>query len=354
MFSSTPRCISGHECPFTLFCATCGGMVVYRDLVAGLTELPRAEVKLEGTSGLLVGVSPFAGEGAFFCSLDADVKEERTVDRLRLKQISGGAWLDYCRADRGLIDSWLRANSFFRSVHKMVVLDLAHPLSVLTVLSLPLDQSLVVVGLAAGEGSTPMEQNTSHVALEASMRRKLPIVVASRDEVAKMSYFLGREGLVTGFAAFEKPLESMLEAMPAMQDALYGDARLGVVVHRLMVLASASDAVYRSPSEAARALKALTESQGVANASSVLMIGSAARGRSGEMKSAIDVFLQGMDEVVASKRVTLSRRDVEEVYDLMAVLGTEEWSSKDAAWMGYESIANKSWELSVEGLVALL
>ena len=209
-----PKCTNGHDSGLVLYCATCGEPVRYREAVQELAEVPRAEVTLEETAVLFGGVPQFPVGGAFACTIGVDTKGERAFDRLTLKQLSGGAWPDYSKSYAKEARSWMEANGFLDTPHKLVILDLASPAAVLTITSIPGGLGTVVVGVAADGGCTPVEQNATYVSLEAASRRALPMIVVRRGDVERMTYYTGEEGLVTGYSAFARPLSTLMGALP--------------------------------------------------------------------------------------------------------------------------------------------
>ena len=346
------RCASGHLAGLALFCSACGAPVLYEKAVQEQAEIPRVGVQLEETAVLFAGTAPFPVAGAFSCRIDVDVKGERTVGRLCLEQLSGGAWPDYCKAYGKEVGSWLGANGFLGTPGKLIVLDLASPASVLLMSSLPANVGAVVVGIAADGGSTPVEQNASFVAMEAASRRRLPLLVVPRGDVRRMTCYRAQEGLVTGYQAFAGLLSALVETLPQLQDSIYGDARLGVVPHLLAGVVSASDAVYRTPAEAAKALRGLVlaRAEGV---SSVILVSSGPKAKAGELERASGAFLDGMDDLIASRRLSLAREE-EGVYDMRAVVGVEKLGVVKDVKKGYETIVKKDRGLGVEGLQAFL
>ena len=176
--------------------------MLFEEAVEGLAAIPKVDVELEETAVLFAGPPPFPTPGAFSCRVEVGVKGEKAVDRLLLKQLSGGAWPDYCKAYREEVRGWLAANGFIGTPRKLVVLDLASPTSVLLVSSLPADLGAVVVGIAADGYSTPVEQNFTYVAVEAARKKGLPMVVVPHGDVGRMTCYRAGEGLVTGYPAF--------------------------------------------------------------------------------------------------------------------------------------------------------
>ena len=265
--------------------------------------------------------------------------------------MSGGAWPDYCKAYREEEKGWLGANGFLGTPRKLVVLDLASPVSVLLLSSLPVNVG-VVVGIAADGDSTPVEQNATYVAIEAASRRRLPMVVVPRGDVGRMTCYRAEEGLVTGYPAFVGPLSGLVETLTQVQDSIYSDARLGVVSHLLAGVVSASDAVYRTPAEAAKALRGLVQGR-AEGISSVLLIGSGPKAKAGELERAFGTFIDGIGDLIASRKVSLTRGDGD-VYDIVAAVGAEKLGVVESVRKGYETIAKKDGGLGVEGLQAFL
>ncbi|MDG7008025.1 MAG: hypothetical protein JRN06_07250 [Nitrososphaerota archaeon] len=347
-----PRCANGHLAGLALFCGACGAPVLFEKAVQDQASIPKVDVELEETAVLFAGLPQFPTPGAFSCRLEVDTKGEKAVDRLSLKQLSGGAWPDYCRAYRDEVKGWLGANGFLGTPRKLVVLDLSGPTSVLLVSSLPADIGAIVVGIAADGDSTPVEQNATYVAMEGASRRRLPMVVVPRGDVSRMTCYRAEEGLVTGYPAFVGPLSGLMEALTQLQDSVYSDARLGVVPHLLAAVVSASDAVYRTPAEAAKALRGLVlgRAEGV---SSVLLVGSGPRAKAGELERAFGAFNDGIGDLIASRKVSLVRGEGD-VYDIIAVAGVEKLGVGKDVKKGYETIAEKDGGLGVEGLQAFL
>ena len=141
---------------------------------------------------------------------------------------------------------------------------------------------------------------------------------------------------MTGYSAFARPLSTLMGALPQLQDSVYGDARLGVLPHLLVGVVSASDAVFRAPSDAARALRGLVGGRGE-GVSSAHLVGAGPKARAGDLGKAFDAFLEGLGDLMASRRVTHARGEGE-VYDIVAVLGVEKLGVAEEVRKGYETI----------------
>src|SRR5438445_11688185 len=92
-----------------------------------------------------------------------------------------------------------------KSTDKFLVIDTTKPISVVAISLIKTLEHTAVIAVVADEESTPMEQNTSYVALNLALKKDLPVIAITEGYEGEMLYFTEESGFATGRDSMSQP-----------------------------------------------------------------------------------------------------------------------------------------------------
>ncbi len=345
-----PKCANGHDCGWAIVCTQCGAGVSYRQEFEQLALLPSVDVVYEQTAVLFAGLHQAGIRGAYTAEVILQEFPEITGKALALKMIAGATWLDYHREYRQEISSWLRLVAFGRSKYRIVVVDTTKFLSVLALDAV--DPGTIVLALMPSKDSTPVEQNTSYVALQVALKRGLPVILATNRYVKELTFVKEGEGLITGEKALEQIIEQLVRSVRSIQDFLAVDSRLGVRVHCFSAVISASNSVYKRYED-------IFEVQEFENSvetfpdevHTVYLLGSARKDVQMVIGQAFERYTKRMQELTSAQAAMSERNDLGSHYDVLLLFGVNESLMDGLLKEGYLSVAERAGNLTAEEIL---
>ncbi len=346
-----PKCARGDDCGWVLFCPKCGADVSYKQSFDQLPLLPPVDPVYEDTSILFVGLRSFEIRGAYTAEAFLQESPDTSGKTLALRIIPGATWLDYHRAYKSEMSSWLRLIAFGRSRFRMVVVDTTKFLSVLALEAV--DAGTIVLALAPNRDSTPMEQNTGYVALRTALRRGLPVILASNQYVKDLALVKEGEGLLAGQKAMELIIGQFVQAIRDIQDFVVMDSRIGIKLHCFSAVISASNRVYKTYDD-------LFKVQEFENSLEVFpdevhtayLIGSARKEAQPTMGQAFERYTKKIPNLTSARAALRDRSDGGNLYDVIMLFGVNESLIDGLMKDGYRSVAEKAGNLTAEEIMS--
>jgi hypothetical protein len=245
-----PRCQNGHEQRLGLKCLTCGSELSYRGSLEELRSLPKVEPNYGKVSILAVGYQKLSLQADFVGAVSAGQTDAKTSTTFQVANIRGGSWLDFRKKHLEELRRWMALVGIGKSTDRFLVIDTTSPLSVLALSALPKLEHTAVIALTADQDSTPVEQNTSYVALSLALKKGLPVVALSESFEKEMLYFTEDRGFATSADAMSRLLEPLLGAADDLMDLLERDLTLGIKMHCLSAIVAGSRSVYGTATNA--------------------------------------------------------------------------------------------------------
>lgn len=345
-----PKCPNGHEQRLGLKCLTCGAELSYRGSLEALLELPEVEPDYGKSSVLSVGYprAPFLAD--YVAEVSSGPADLQTAAAFQVAGMRGGSWLDFKDKYLGELRRWLSLVGIGRSRETLVVVDTTNPLSVLAISALPEVEHAVVVAVAADQDSTPVEQNTSYVALSLALKRGIPIIALSETFEKGMLYFTEDKGFATKADALARLVEPLLAAADDLMDLMERDMKLGIKMHCLSAVLAGSKSVYGIATNAYTAQSySISMGKTPDDYKTVHSLAFSRKGDEGEFEKSFGVFRNRKFKGALSAEFRF-RETPSPLYDLITIYGMgSDVSLQDIAG-GYHAILQSVPELSAEGL----
>lgn len=344
-----PRCSNGHEQRLGLRCATCGLDLSYRGSVDEMQDLPKVEPNYGKVSVITAGFPKLSVKADYVGGVSTGQAALQTPTSFQVASIRGGSWLDYNKEHLEELRRWMKLIGVEKSTDRFVVLDATDPLSVLTLTALPeLDHS-AVIAVVADEGSTPVEQNTSYVALSLALKKGLPVIAVNETFEGEMLYFTEDKGFATGVDALSRLLDPLLAAADDLMDLLERDTRMGIKTHCLSAVVAASKNVYGTATNAFLAqsydLSMGAQPDQYQTVHSIVF----SRGDSrGEFEKGFGAFRNRKFKGALSAEFRF-RETESPLYDLVTIYGMSSDASFQGMAAGYKAIVQNMPQLSAEG-----
>ncbi len=238
------KCPNGHEQRLGLRCDSCGAEISYRQSVSELLELPKVNPDYGKISVLMVGCPKLAVKADYVGEISVAQADAQTSTSFQVAGIRGGSWLDFQTKYADQLRRWMNLVGVGRSRDRILVVDTTDPIAVLALSALPpLDHS-ALVAIVADQDSTPVEQNTSYVALSLALKKGIPVIALSETFEREMLFFTEDRGFATSGDALSRLLEPLISAADDLMDILQRDMKLGISMHSLSAILSGSKAVY--------------------------------------------------------------------------------------------------------------
>jgi len=245
-----PKCPNGHEQRLGLRCSNCGAEMTYREAVNRLRTLPTVQPDWGKVSVLCVGYRKLSLPVDYSGEIMIGSTNAKTASSFQAVSIRGGSWLDFLKQYGKDLRRWMELIGIEKASNSFIVVDTTNPLSVLTISALPKLQHTAVIAIIADDDSTPVEQNTSYVALSLCLKKGIPVIALSETYEKEMLFFTEERGFATSGDAIARLLQTLIAAADDVMDILERDQRLGVKIHCLSAIVAASRTVYGSANNA--------------------------------------------------------------------------------------------------------
>ena len=243
-----PSCEKGHEQGLWLKCQVCGSTVCFMDATEQFASLPKVEPDYGKASILYVGVPPARDVKGYRLVVSSGDAPKRTKDEYVLTNMKGGTWHDYYSRNGADLSRWLKVVAFGKSQLKLLFVDTTSPLAVLAIASLPPEGQTAVVATFADPESTPMEKNTSYVAISAAVKHGLPVLAVPQSLVRQSTIVEGNGSALVQEDAVSLAVGGLLRQMDGLMDFLERDRHIGVLFHLLSPVLSGSLQIYGTAS----------------------------------------------------------------------------------------------------------
>jgi hypothetical protein len=345
-----PRCPNGHEQRLGLKCTTCGAGLSYRDSIEELRSLPKVEPDYGKVSILTVGYPRLLLKADYVGEISAGQADLKTPTAFEVESIRGGSWLDFNKKYLQELRRWMALVGVGKSTDMFLVVDTTDPLSVLMLSALPKLEHAAVIAVVADQDSTPVEQNTSFVALSLALRKGLPVIQLSETFEREMLYFTEDRGFATKEDAVSRLLESLLAAADDLMDLLERDLKLGIKMYCLSAIVAGSKSVYGIATNAFMAqsynLSMGTKPEECQTLHSIVF---SRREDEGEFEKSFGVFRNRKFKGALNAEFRFHETG-SPLYDLVTIYGMSSDASLKNITPGYQAIVGSMPELSAEGV----
>jgi len=344
-----PRCPNGHAQRLGLKCLVCGEALSFRDSMDELCDLPKVEPDYGKVEVVAVGYPLLSLKADYVGEISAGLADLKTPTAFEVASIRGGSWLDYSRKHLEELRRWMTLVGIGKSTDRLLVMDTTDPLSVLALSALPKLEHTVVIAVVADQDSTPVEQNTSYVALSLALRKGFPIIALTETFEGDMLYFTEDRGFAAGDDALSRLLESLLGAADDLMDLLERDMKLGVQVHSLSAIVAGSKSVYGIATNAFMAQSyGLSMGAKPEECQTVHSLVFSREESKGEFEKSFGVFRNRKFKGALNAEFRF-HDTASPLYDLVTIYGMRTDASLQDIAPGYQAIVGSMPELSVEG-----
>ncbi|HEV2389565.1 MAG TPA: hypothetical protein VGS04_02460 [Nitrososphaerales archaeon] len=344
-----PNCPNGHAQRLGLKCQTCGAAISYRDSIEDLRELPRMEPNFGKIEVITVGYPGLSLKADYVGEIFVGQADAKSSTSFEVASIRGGSWLDFSKKYLGELRRWMTLVSIGASTDRFLIVDTTDPLSVLLLSAFPKLEHTAVIAVVADQNSTPVEQNTSYVALSLALSKGFPIVALSETFEGRMLYLTEDRGFAAEAAALSRLLESVLGAADDLMDLLERDLKLGIKMHCLSAIVAGSKAVYGMATNAFLAqsydLSMAAKDDDCQTVHSLAF----SRGESeGEFEKSFGAFRNKRFKGALNAEFRF-HETASPLYDIVTIYGMRSDASLQGLSQGYQAIVGSVPELSVEG-----
>lgn len=345
-----PKC-NGHESELGWRCSVCGASISYKEACRELLQVPKVEPKFQPVAALFVGIKPSVRSAAVLSILEGET-ESMSKDAFVATRANGSAsWLDLRSRYRERVEGWLGAVGFRAATYRMVVVDTTDPLSVLAISSVQ-TRGTVVLAVIADSESTPLQQNTSYVALKLATKVGLPVVVCSKAYADEAAFFVEGEGFKVGAMALEKIVNLFESVIDDATKFMAEEMKLGVSLHCFSATLTASDAVYKSPDDALSVQMHATSLDVYPDEVQTVFLAAFASDVFAQeiVRSFTRYRVKTMKGVITAGQKVYARVGDPRFYDLLLVYGLRESQVFPLLADGYQKVAEMAPELKEEAL----
>ena len=320
-----PSCQNCHATVWDLNCPDCNTPIPYDQLIKEVINLPEVEVRFEDLTVIFVGLEPTEVKEAYVAKIAIDGEYAEASTSLTLEKIDGGTWLDYSKRYSDSIDGWLRRVGYTYSKYKLIIVNTTSPISIAAINSSLLIGNETIIAITAEDSSTPLNKNTSYVALKKMYEKGQSIVLVEEGYFKNLTYFDEDQGLITGETAFKKIITNLAYNIQILNHFIEGDKRLGITTHTISTLLSASDQVYTS-------IKVLFEIHAYMNSVegvdedylSIHLLGLSSRELRPKIEDAFKSYYVGFKDLLNSEVVVHENSSRYNFYDLYILYGLSE------------------------------
>ena len=344
-----PRCPNGHVQRLGLKCLACGEALSYRDSIDELGALPRVEPDYGKVEVITVGYPKLSVEANYVGAIYSGQEDRKTAAAFEVASIRGGSWQDFGKKYLQELRGWMTLVGIGKSTDRFLVVDTTDPLSVLALSAIPKLDHTAVIAVVADQDSTPVEQNTSYVALSTALGKGFPVIALSETFEGEMLYFTEDKGFATDSEALSRLLESLLSAADDLMDLLERDLKLGIKVHCLSAVVAGSKNVYGTATNAYLAqsydLSMGAEPEEYQTVHSLVF---SRRESRGEFEKSFGVFRNRKFKGALNAEFRF-HESPSQLYDLVTIYGMRGDTALQGIASGYQAIVASVPELSVEG-----
>jgi hypothetical protein len=344
-----PKCPNGHEQRLGVKCATCGAALSYRGAVEELVTLPKVEPYYGKVAVIAAAYPKLELKADYVGEISVGASDLQSPNGFQVASIRGGSWLDYNNKHLLSLRRWMTLIGIGKSTDRFLVVDATDPLSVLTLTALPPLEHTAVIAVVADQESTPVEQNTSYVALSLALKKGLPVIALSETFEREMQYFTEDKGFATKGDALSMLLAPLLGAADDLMDLLERDLSLGIKVHCLSAILAGSKSVYGTATNAFMAqsydLSMAAKLEQYQTVHSLAFSRSEAKG---EFEKSFAVFRNRRFKGALNAEFRFREKD-SPVYDLVTIYGISSEASLQDMTAGYQAIVQSMPQLSAEG-----
>ncbi len=326
------------------------GPLLSRDSLEELRSLPKVEPDYGKVSILAVGYPRLSLRADFVGEVSAGQADLKTSTAFQVASIRGGSWLDFQKKYLHELRRWMALVGIGKSTDRFLVVDTTNPLSILALSALPKFEHTAVIAVAADQDSTPVEQNTSYVALSLALKKGLPIIALSETFEREMLYFTEDRGFATNADALSRMLEPLLGEAEDLMDLLERDTRLGIKMHCLSAIVAGSKSVYGIATNAYMA-QSYNISMGAKpdEYRTVHSLVFSQRESKGEFEKSFGVFRNRKFKGALNAEFRFHETE-SPLYDLVTIYGMKGDASLQSIRGGYEAIVGSVPELNAEGV----
>jgi hypothetical protein len=343
------KCPNGHDQRLGLKCRICGSDLSYRSSIEALRTLPKVDPEYGKVSVVTVESPGLQVKADYFGEIASGQSDLRTANSFQAAAIRGGSWIDYQRKYLQDLRRWMKLVGMDKSTDKFLVIDTTRPVGVLVISALPKLEHTALIAVVADEDSTPVEQNTSYVALSLALKKGVPVIALSKSFEREMLFFTEDRGFATGGGAMSRLLAPLLEAADDFMDLLERDLKLGVKMHSLSAIVAGSKSVYGAVTNALTA-QSYNVSLGtkLEEYRTVHSFVFSTRDSEAEFEKSFGAFRNRKFKGALSAELRFHETS-SPLYDLLTVYGLKGDSSLQTISAGYEAIVKSVPELSVDG-----
>jgi hypothetical protein len=344
------RCPNGHEQRLGLRCALCNAELSYRSSVNDLRLLPKVTPDYGHIAILTVGYRGLSLAADYIGEISSGDTDAKTSTNFQVANIRGGSWLDLQKKYQDDLRRWIALVGVDKSTDKFLVVNTTNPLSVLALSSLPKLEHTAVIAVAADQDSTPVEQNTSYVAISLALKRGLPVVALSDTFEKEMLYFTENRGFVARADAMSRLLQTLLGAADDLMDLLEKDRRLGIKLHCLSAVVAGSKTVFGVVTNAftAQAYNASigAKPEGYQTVHSLVFSDEESRP---EFEKSFGVYRNRKFKGAISAELRFHENG-SQLYDMITIYGLKDEAFLETIAHGYQAIVGSLPELNAEGV----
>ncbi len=344
-----PSCPNGHTDVWDLVCGQCKAQLPYDQELKTTLEVPVADVHFEDTTVLFIGIKPVTVNGTYVSEVTIGDEQSAKVNSLTLGKIDGGTWLDYAEKYASPLNKWMKCCGFQYSKHKMLVVNTLNPLSILALKNLLIDNRVLVLAITADKSSTSLSKNTSYVALKEAYKKELPVILIEDKYVKDLAYFDEAAGLVTGEYAFQGVISSCVNNIQAIIQFIESDKRLGINLHSMSAIISASEQVYSDMDmvfQIQSYMNSVEDSE--SDLQSIHLLASSPRSMQSMIEESYKKYYGGFKDLLNSDIFINDKNSYYNFYDLYFFYGLKDDPILDRIESGYSSVAKKTKTLKVD------
>jgi hypothetical protein len=343
------KCPNGHEQRLGLKCRICGSDLSYRSSIEALRILPKVDPDYGKVSVLTVECPRLLVKADYVGEIVSGQADLETATTFQAATIRGGNWLDFQKKYLQDLKRWMALVGIGKSTDKFVVVDTTKPISVLALSALPKMEHTAVIAVVADHDSTPVEQNTSYVALSLALKKGLPVLALSESFESEMLFFTEDRGFATGADAMSRLLAPLLVAADDLMDLLEKDLKLGIKMHCLSAIVAGSKTVYGIATNALIAqgynVSFATKPEEYQTVHSLVF---STKDTEAEFEKSFGAFRNKKFKGALNAELRF-HETTSPLYDLLTICGLRGDSSLQTIAGGYEAIVKNLPELSIEG-----
>ena len=335
----------------SLKCPTCGSSVSYRESLSELLSIPRIEPAFGKVAILFAGLPQIEISGDYRGSISLGDSRRPALESFTIERIPGATWHDLYSTYLSDITKWLGLIAFSKSRYKVLVIDATDPVSVLAVAGMPKSDGTLVVALGADEASTPVQQNSSYVAITTALRRGFEVLVFPQ-VLVRESLVIDQSGSIhPGMEALYRTIGKVLAEPDDLMDLLEGDGRFNINLHMASMISSGSKRMYRTIANAVTAqgyqLPDEVKPEEVKTFYSLVWCEKSARV---EFEKAFSQFRSDAYRSIIRSECRFPGEGTQGEFDIFTVFGTGEPGILQPSVRGYEEVAKGAANLSSSGV----